>query len=288
MEASCRLRSLFKTLTSYSSQLQRLRPFSSSAAASHRDWGFYTDDTEDSKESAVYKHVLKSQRPSTIERQGKLLNTADFIGTVDSPPKIMNTRNGRFGVYTSLKVKPSRDSNRFFWISLRMWDNIAEISFKYLKPNDFIYVSGCLESYPKVDENGKLRTKYNVNVTKINYVAQHGKVNTCLEAEQSGSTDQIESALEKRRNRLHLWQVFFTNPYDWWDNRKCKPNPRGPDFKHKSTGEVLWLSPHNDPPWIRKELQRHDSRLAEMGLADGLDYRSSVSPMEYDELRGVW
>ncbi|KAG6403361.1 hypothetical protein SASPL_135579 [Salvia splendens] len=63
----------------------------------------------------------------------------------------------------------------------------------------------------------------------------------------------------KRRNRLYLWQVFFANPSEWWDNRNSKMKGRAPDFRHKDTGEALWIN-DNDPPWINQQLQLHDSR----------------------------
>lgn len=43
-----------------------------------------------------------------------------------------------------------------------MWEEMAELSVKHLKPNDFIYVSGRLGSYTKVDQNGNLSIRYKV------------------------------------------------------------------------------------------------------------------------------
>lgn len=43
-----------------------------------------------------------------------------------------------------------------------MWEEMAELSVKHLKPNDFIYVSGRLGSYTKVDQNGNLSMRYKV------------------------------------------------------------------------------------------------------------------------------
>ena len=91
-----------------------------------------------------------------------------------------------------------------------------------------------------------------------------------------GQTD-----FEKYKNRLHMWQVFFTNPYEWWDNRKCKVNPQLPDFKHKDTGESLWLSP-NDPPWVKKQLQKLDSTILEQDQGERIGRRTRVSKWEYD------
>ncbi|KAA8546247.1 hypothetical protein F0562_003014 [Nyssa sinensis] len=126
-----------------------------------------------------------------------------------------------------------------------MLDEMAELSIKHLKPNDFIYVSGHLGSYTKADVNAKLVTKYKVIVKEINYVMQHGQLATCQKSEQSESG-----------------QVFVNNPNEWQGYRKSKVKPNYPDFKHKDTGEALWLST-NDPPWIKRQLQLQDSRLEE-------------------------
>lgn len=44
------------------------------------------------------------------------------------------------------------------------------------------------------------------------------------------------------------WKNLIENPDKWWDNRANKRNPKGPDFKHKETGEALWLS--SSPAWV--------------------------------------
>nr|XP_011460464.1 PREDICTED: protein OSB3, chloroplastic/mitochondrial-like isoform X2 [Fragaria vesca subsp. vesca] len=43
------------------------------------------------------------------------------------------------------------------------------------------------------------------------------------------------------------WKDLVENPDKWWDNRLQKWNAKGPDFKHKETGEALWLT--NSPGW---------------------------------------
>jgi hypothetical protein len=65
-------------------------------------------------------------------------------------------------------------------------------------------------------------------------------------------------------DRLRLWQVFFANPSEWWDNRKSKLYINSPDFKHKDTHEKIWLH-QDDPPWVRKQLELHDLKIAEKG-----------------------
>lgn len=65
-------------------------------------------------------------------------------------------------------------------------------------------------------------------------------------AEELGG--EIVSIQQKRKqaprkkigDKRHLWEDLRDNPNDWWDNRKTKRNPLGPDFKHKTTDEALW------------------------------------------------
>lgn len=90
--------------------------------------------------------------------------------------------------------------------------------------------------------------------------------------------------MQRRRNRLHLWHVFFANPAEWWDNRTHKLKPGLPDFKHKDTGEALWLL-HSDPPWINQQLQLHDSRLSKRSHVDQRNAWSHLSPLVYDEVK---
>ncbi|KAJ4825210.1 hypothetical protein Tsubulata_024465 [Turnera subulata] len=56
----------------------------------------------------------------------------------------------------------------------------------------------------------------------------------------------------KRRRGDEFWKAFVGELDKWWDNRFNKKNPKGPDFKHKETGEAVWL---NDfPTWVLSEL----------------------------------
>lgn len=52
-------------------------------------------------------------------------------------------------------------------ISLKMWDEMAETSWKHLRPEDFVYVSGQLGSYAKASEGGQSRTYYEVTIDNI-------------------------------------------------------------------------------------------------------------------------
>jgi hypothetical protein len=41
-------------------------------------------------------------------------------------------------------------------------------------------------------------------------------------------------------------------------------NPNFPDFKHKDTGEALWLNSKYIPSWVNSQLDILDSEMASM------------------------
>lgn len=38
-------------------------------------------------------------------------------------------------------------------------------------------------------------------------------------------------------------------------------NPKYPDFKHKDTGEALWIEGKYNPPWVKSQLAILDERM---------------------------
>ncbi|MCI16676.1 protein OSB2 chloroplastic-like, partial [Trifolium medium] len=38
-------------------------------------------------------------------------------------------------------------------------------------------------------------------------------------------------------------------------------NPKAPDFKHKDTGEALWIDSRSSPPWVKSQLEILDMRM---------------------------
>jgi hypothetical protein len=61
-----------------------------------------------------------------------------------------------------------------------------------------------------------------------------------------------KSKLVKQHKGDESWKDLVQNPDNWWDNRLDKRNVRAPDFKHKETGEGLWLS--GSPAWVLPKL----------------------------------
>jgi hypothetical protein len=46
---------------------------------------------------------------------------------------------------------------------------------------------------------------------------------------------------KKSDGKEQYWEELAANPSAFWDNRDTKTNPKAPDFKHKDSGEALWL-----------------------------------------------
>lgn len=72
--------------------------------------------------------------------------------------------------------------------------------------------------------------------------------------------DSVKNLVEKgnseRKQNPDLessWKNFVENPQKWWDNRAKKKSSKSPDFRHKETGECLWLNKYT-PEWALSKL----------------------------------
>jgi hypothetical protein len=61
------------------------------------------------------------------------------------------------------------------------------------------------------------------------------------------------------------WRDLVQNPDKWWDNRIDKRNAKAPDFKHKETGEALWLN--ESPTWVLPQLPPPVKRKQEVSVS---------------------
>ena len=62
---------------------------------------------------------------------------------------------------------------------------------------------------------------------------------------------------------------------------KLQRNPKAPDFKHKDTGEALWVEGRYNPPWVKSQLEILDTR---MGSLAGHNSRMPVNMVTADEM----
>ncbi|KAL0715716.1 hypothetical protein Bca4012_065038 [Brassica carinata] len=80
--------------------------------------------------------------------------------------------------------------------------------------------------------------------------------------QRRGDDDDTE---EPEHDEIHLWKALVANPDEWWDKRRNKKSPKLPDFKHKDTGEALWLNSET-PVWVTRQLE-----LLDQSKPDGIE-----------------
>ncbi|GLT42394.1 hypothetical protein SLA2020_163960 [Shorea laevis] len=219
-------------------------------------------------------------KPKEVPWSKELCNTVHLIGVVGSPVEIKHLSSGKVLAWTRLAVKKSPTDT--FGINLTLWDELANVAYQHVQKGQQIYVCGRLVADTVESDNGKQQTYYKVVVQQLNFVER---------SSSSVSYDRDSSWTSGKRfgsnggnsmsSTQELWQAFFANPAEWWDNRKSKRNPKYPDFKHKDTGEALWIEGKNNPSWVKSQLAILDSR---MGSLHDQDERMQVKSMSADEL----
>lgn len=188
-----------------------------------------------------------------------------LIGTVGTPVQIKHLSSGKALAWTRIGVRKSPTDTA--WISLTFWDELAHVASQHVEKGQQIYVFGRLVSDTVESEDGKQQTYYKVVVQQLNFVERNlssavtfdSNSNSMTAGRKVGNnTANYTGSIEE------LWQAFFANPVDWWDNRKNKKNPKYPDFKHKDTGEALWIEGKYNPQWVKSQLAILDSRMGSL------------------------
>ncbi|PWZ22207.1 Protein OSB1, mitochondrial [Zea mays] len=236
-------------------------------------------------EAAAQPTSTTTARPADIPWSKELCNSVRLIGTVGTDVELRQLPSGSAVARGRLAV----------WkVTLQFWDDLAIVASEHVKKGDRIFVSGRLVS-DTVDEGPEKRhVYYKLAVQQLNFIesqpvrlyepeasqdALGGRRADYFNSISNSTEDKNRDNMSSSRSTEELWQVFFANPLDWWDNRTNKKNPRYPDFKHKQTGEALWVDGRNNPNWVISQLAVLDSRMS--SLQD--NERKPVSYMYADE-----
>lgn len=142
-------------------------------------------------------------------------------------------------------------------------------------------MSGRLVSDVVESDEGKQQTFYKVVVQQLNFIERN--LSTFALNDHASGRNFGSDPVHNNSSTVELWQAFFANPLEWWDNRKNKKNPKYPDFKHKDTGEALWVEGRYNPPWVKSQLAKLDMRLGSLQTQDA---RMPVSAMAGDDALG--
>ncbi|KAK9057353.1 hypothetical protein SSX86_022188 [Deinandra increscens subsp. villosa] len=222
-------------------------------------------------EKGLAGNGIEYPRPSEVPWSKELWNSVQLIGAVGTPVEFKQLSSGKVLAWCRLAVKKSATDTT--WISLTFWDEMAHIASQHVVKGQQIHVSGRLVSDTVDSDDGKQQTYYKVVVQQLNFVE---KTLPPAAASNDGdfnynysSNSSSMSTGRKPKNYAangtgsveELWQAFFANPAEWWDNRKNKRGPNYPDFKHKDTGEALWVDGRLNPAWVESQLSVLDSRM---------------------------
>ncbi|KAA8548724.1 hypothetical protein F0562_000408 [Nyssa sinensis] len=223
--------------------------------------GFYrclscSIDHSEHSESIAYP------KPTGIQWKKDLSNTVQLIGVVGTAVQSKLLTSGKFLAWTRLGVRKSATDS--FWINLTFWDELAHTANQHVEKGHRIYVSGRLVLDMVENDDEQWETYYKVVVQQLNFVENSFSSMPLNEHEANSMIEDRKlrnSASNIMVSTRELWQAFFANPLEWWDNRKNKKNPKYPDFKHKDTGEALWVEGKYNPNWVKSQLAILDSRM---------------------------
>lgn len=209
-----------------------------------------------------YAGVSQYPRPSEIQWKKELCNSVQLIGNVAAPVQIKHLNSGKVVAWTRLAVRKSQTETT--WINLTFWDELANVANQHIEKGHQIYVSGRLISDTVEGDDGKEQTYYKVVVQQLNFVEKNSPPIASYNGDSNTMAPrrkQNNYAANTTGSTEELWQAFFANPLEWWDNRKNKRSPNYPDFKHKDTGEALWVEGRYNPTWVKSQLAVLDSKM---------------------------
>jgi len=198
----------------------------------------------------------------------------------------------------------SRGQDKTDWFNCEAWDMVAQLAGQHLAKGQQVQVQGRLRMDTWQDrQTGQQRSAVKVTVSRFDFVQAFSPSDGGGRGEGS-SSDGFSTAPPSPPKEVQKvptfggsagpggaaaaapgggftpsppppltpearWTQFFAQPTQYWDNRDNKRNPRAPDFKHKDSGEALWIDSYDTPPWVADSLRQLD------GAGGGGDFQSS-------------
>ncbi|KAI3966923.1 hypothetical protein MKX01_017574 [Papaver californicum] len=201
-----------------------------------------------------YTGNLDWPKPSQIPWLSNKINSINLIGSVSMPVQFQDEYPD--GKSTIIAILSTRGDSAPLRIPIIFKGYLADIAAEHLKEKDIVHVAGHLigDSLPPklVKEYGHFGIQ--VTVHSISFIKES------FQGRQTDTTyTEAEQASRLTVNTLKhtLWRDLFDNPNQWADYRKDKLNglvkPKHPDFKHKDSGQSLWIT--SAPKWVISELR---------------------------------
>ncbi|KAL7588395.1 hypothetical protein Lser_V15G38144 [Lactuca serriola] len=244
-----------------------------------------------SSNDAVLKEPVTWAKPSEIPWQAKVVNSVNLIGRVKIPVQFETSSDGKNWAGTIISQDDDSESPTSlpsFWIPVIFEGDLAHIAMSHLKEKDFVHVAGHLSVDVPPFKLSEVQANVQVMAHTINFVQKKTSTSTPYKLDR-WSTKNSDAAFEQENESLLLdddaessqvhnnskevktfhsakkfdkqtprasWRDLLTNSTQWDDNREKKRKglvkAKYPDFKHKVSGDGLWLD--NAPPEVLQSL----------------------------------
>lgn len=195
-------------------------------------------------------------------------NRINLIGRAGDKPDIRYLDSGKVVARIGLAVdRPNRNDPD--WFDIEVWDTLAEVVANQVGKGQQIAISGFLKMDAWTDRNsGAKRRVVKVVATDVKNVLPY-------EGQSQGYGNRGGYGNRERGggggvNVEATWNDLFANPDQYWDNRRTKRNPKAPDFKHKDTGDALWIDSRQTPDWVPASLDKLDETRGDGRTGSGM------------------
>lgn len=239
--------------------------------------------TSSSSSSAVLKEPVTWAKPSEIPWQAKVVNSVNLIGRVKIPVQFETSSDGKNWAGTIISQDDGSESSTSlpsFWIPVIFEGDLAHIAMSHLKEKDYVHVAGHLSVDVPPFKLSEVQANVQVMVHSINFVEAFPSKRTSTPYKLDKWTTKNSAFEQEKQPRLFndaespkiksfysdkkfdkqrppaSWRDLLINPKQWDDNREKKHKGlvkhNYPDFKHKVTGDGLWLN--KAPPEVLQGL----------------------------------
>jgi len=232
--------------------------------------------------------------PSVVTWTPELANSVTIIGNVGADPEIRHFSSGTCVANVRLAVNGGRkaemtdgavEEDKTNWFAVDIWGEEAMRMAEHVSKGKTICVQGQLKTDTWTDKDtGAPRSRVKIVAKNFSFVqsakAQQGGGGYGQQQQSGGYGSDMAPAATRQQSspppqqrqqppqqtgmppgaspKEALWRSLAEAPDTWWDNRdrKSQPgaNPRSPDFKHKETGEALWVESRDTPAWVLETL----------------------------------
>ena len=226
-----------------------------------------------------------------VEFSAENANAVTLIGRLGREPEVKYLEDGKVTANVSLAVYRGKNQSAH-WFELDFWNEDARQVADHLRKGQQVQVRGRLTQNTWRDKmTGQKREKIRVVCSEVALV-RGGAQQQYGGGGGGGGYDSFQSQGQGRaayggrgggsgggggsvatKDVEGRWAALFCNPNDFWDNRSTKRNPKAPDFKHKETGDALWITSRDTPAWV-------ESSLKELDMNKQVDFKSLLGSQQ--------